>query len=134
MYPHSSTKTECRTTPRFINQLAYAVLFSSTLGLFRSAGRSRASLTRKSMPSRVLATVRSCLNSLSCSRLHSSLFICHKVSRQFSFIISRKQFRISSSICTLFRPLAVFPGSFPLVCISLLWILLSTCSPKCIRY
>ena len=119
LYPHSSTKTECQTTPRFINQLAYAVLFSSTSGLFRSAGRGRASLMRKSMPSRVLATVRSCMNGLSGSRLRSSLFICHKVSRQFSFIISR-QFRISSSTRPLFRPPAVFPGSFPLVCISLL--------------
>ena len=104
MYPHSSTKTECRTTPRFINQLAYAVLFSSTSGLFRSDGRGRASLTRKSMPSRVLTTVRSCMNSLSGSRLRSSLFICHKESRQFSLIISRRQFHISSSTRTLFRP------------------------------
>ena len=53
------------------------------------------------MPSRVLATVRSCMNG---RRLRSCLFICHKVSRQFSFIISRRQFRISSSTRTLFRP------------------------------
>ena len=56
------------------------------------------------MPSRVLATVRSCMNGLFGSRLRSSRFICHKVSRQFSSTISLRQFRISSSTLTLFRP------------------------------
>ena len=86
------------------NQFAYAVLLSRTSGLFRSAGRGRATLTRKSMPSRLLATVRSCMNGLFGSRLRSSRFICHKVSRQSSSTILLRQFRISSSTLTLFRP------------------------------
>ena len=74
------------------------ILLSRTSGLFRLAGRGRATLTRKSMPSRVLATVRSCMNGLFGSRLRSSRFICHKVSTPFSSTISLRQFRISSSI------------------------------------
>ena len=109
-----------------MNQFAYAVLLSRTSGLFRSAGRGRATLTRKSMPSRVLATVRSCMNGLFGSRLRSSRFICHKVSRQFSSTISLRQFRISSSTLTLFRPPRGLSSILPSRCISLLWILLST--------
>lgn len=80
-------------------------VFVSTEGL--------ASFTPNSIPSNVLATVRSWISGLSGSRLLSSLFIRARVSRQFSLMISSWQSLISSSTRTLFLPPRGLPWILP---------------------
>lgn len=97
----------------FINKVALSTRLFSTSGLFLSAQRGLASFTPNSIPSNVLATVRSWISGLSGSRLLSSLFIRARVSRQFSLMISSWQSLISSSTRTLFLPPRGLPWILP---------------------
>ena len=71
--------------------------FCRTSGRFRSAGSGLANFTRYNIPSSVLATVRSWIAGFRGRRCLNSWFICASVSRQFSFIMSFRQFLISST-------------------------------------
>ena len=88
------------------DSLAIAVVmrFCVTSGRFRSAGWRLAILKRNSIPSRVLATVRSWILGFRRRRRLSSWFICAKVNIQLSFKISFRQSFISLSTRTLLAP------------------------------